>query len=93
MVVFEKALHKWGADVQASMTMGECGELIASLNRYFVQGRMGEREAVIDEIADVKIMIEQMTRIFGVEEVETARIRKLARLEKILDGEVNHPHS
>lgn len=58
--IFNAALEKWGLPSQVAMTHGEMGELATALTQYFVQEKVGP-EAVIDEIADVKIMMGQMT--------------------------------
>ncbi len=85
------ALKKWGKDSQLSMAMGECGELIAAINRKYTQGR-GNLDDVAEEVADVMIMMEQMTLIILLEAeqdlVHSHLIEKQQRLRKVL-----HPTS
>lgn len=90
--VYQKAIAKWGLSAQVSMAMGECGELIAALNRYFVQNR-GEQYDVAEEIADVEIMCTQLREIIGHDLVNSIKMKKLERLEQIISGEINHPHT
>ena len=90
--IYHKALMRWGLDDQVMMAMGECGELIAALNRYYNQ-RRGELSEVAEEIADVEIMMGQMRLLVGSEEVDKIKQRKLGRLRRILNGEVSHPHA
>ena len=91
MSIYERAILKWGARSQVSMAMGECGELIAELNRYFIQQR-STPEAVVGEIADVQIMLNQLKTMFGERDVDKAVNKKLSRLEAIIDGTIHHPH-
>ena len=79
------AVNNWGIEAQAGMTMTECGELIAELGRYYIQGRKDEN-AVIDEIADVQIMINQLTLIFGENEVANRVDEKVGRLAKLIEA-------
>ncbi len=90
--IYLAALRAWGADAQMNQCAEECGELIAALNR-FRRGRSTEA-AVAEELADVSIMLEQMTLIFCQDSVEIAKAHKLERLRQLLniasDGEDNH---
>jgi NTP pyrophosphatase (non-canonical NTP hydrolase) len=65
--IFKKALAKWGRESQIGMVYEECGELITALNQFH-RGRIGLAE-VIDEVADVTIMIKQLSYILGYERV------------------------
>lgn len=64
------------------MLQEEMGELLAAINQ-FRRNRI-PRTIVIEEIADVTIMIEQMSIIFGETEVAQMIERKLGRLEQRL---------
>ncbi|MCG7549235.1 hypothetical protein [Pseudoalteromonas sp. Of7M-16] len=92
--LFNSAIEKWGVKTQASMAMGECGELTAELNKLFIQERMGHRDNVIEEIADVAIMCEQIIHMLGAEEeLEKVKLKKLERLSGIINGNIYHPHN
>ena len=90
--VYQDAVDKWGVSTQVMMTMGECGELIAALNRVFNQGR-NEIESVYEEIADVEIMLGQLRCIFGDDKIDKIKSDKINRLAGILDGTVSNPHA
>ena len=66
------------------MAMGECGELIAAINRFFTQNR-GDLNELVEEIADVEIMMAQLREIVGHNPVDEAKALKLIRLENTLD--------
>lgn len=65
--VYEAAIEQWGVHAQKMMAVGECGEFLAEFGRE-VQGRSSP-EKMIDEIADVMIMMNQMAMIYGEDEV------------------------
>lgn len=90
--IYKKAIEKWGHATQVMMAMGECGELTAELNAFFNQGK-SSIEKVIDEIADVEIMCAQLRQIVGSHLVDDRKTFKLLRLEKIISGEIDHPHT
>lgn len=82
--LYKQVLAKWGTVAQVMMTIEECSELIdalCKLDRYRVN-----EDAVITEIADVMIMCEQMSILFGEELVEKEKDRKLERLKQRLNG-------
>ena len=54
--VIEKALKKNGIDIQMTVAIEELGELIQAICKY----KRGEEHNIEEEIADVKIMIEQL---------------------------------
>lgn len=65
------------------MTIEECGELIVALAKYGRDNNGSTVNDIVDELADVQIMINQMKLIFGGVE---ARIKtKLERLKKRLE--------
>lgn len=81
--ILDAAVAKWGNASQFLMLSGECGELIAAINRFVVQGRCTPAD-VIDEIADVHLLLQQARRMLG-EEVVAERINyKLQRLAERL---------
>lgn len=89
--IYQAALDKWGRGVQMGMAMSEAGELTAALGRMAVQGR-SNREEVIGELADMEIMLGQMRLLFGDEDIDAEKRRKLERLAGIINGSVEHPH-
>lgn len=83
--LFEKALRCWGAEAQKMMAVGECGEFLAEFGRT-VQGRSSP-ENMIDEIADVIIMMNQMSLLYGEDAV---RKRILYKIQKITNKLEKH---
>lgn len=82
-----KAIDTWGQLPQVNMVFEECGELTTALARY-LRGRANEEE-VITEVADVAIMMEQMAVLFGKEQFEQEKERKLQRLKERLEKHNN----
>ena len=74
------ALDHYGNAHQIRKAVEECGELVAALMQYD-DGRVAD-EAVITEIADVSIMMEQLALLFGKARVFDEICRKESRLLK-----------
>lgn len=80
----EMAVDKYGVDAQYGMLTEEFGELLAVLNQYR-RGRFDtDFTPVIEEIADVAIMIEQMSYMFGYGDVQLTIQLKQEKLRKRL---------
>lgn len=80
---FAKAIRVWGEESQTQMAIGEIGEFLTTFGRL-AQKRC-TKEDVIDEIADVIIMMTQMALING-EEAVKERIRvKIAKIKGRLE--------
>lgn len=72
------AVSVYGAAHQIDKAIEEMGELTAALIQYRdIRINKGE---VLTEIADVRIMIEQLTEIFGKDEAEVVYRKKRDRL-------------
>ena len=82
--ILQKALDRWGKELQVNLAIEEMGELIVALN-HFRRGRVGI-EAVCEEIADVAIAMEQLTMICGPDKVDRFYSEKLARLKVRLEN-------
>ncbi len=76
--ILRKALVLYGHDARILKTVEECSELIQAIMHH----RSGRKSAasVIDEIADVTIMCEQMRLMFGSEDVDAVIAAKMRRL-------------
>lgn len=76
--ILDRAVRLWGKYAQERMAVGECGEFIA------LQGRSAQNrdsnEDWISEIADVIIMMEQMAKLYGYEQVKEMVNFKMERL-------------
>lgn len=75
----ERALDVWGIDAQFEQATEECAELIVEL-----QG--GNANDLVEEIADVQIMLEQLKLVVGEDRVSTKVNDKMARLRDRLDA-------
>jgi len=75
--ILRRAIETYGAEAQMDQLVEECAELIAAINRY--HRRRTDIAPVIEELADVAIMLEQMSLVFG-DHVALARRIKLLRL-------------
>jgi NTP pyrophosphatase (non-canonical NTP hydrolase) len=82
--LYALALDKWGRDAQLNMVVEECAELIVKLGHY--RRERATKESVLDELADVSIMVNQACHILGItdNELESAIKFKLNRLAERL---------
>ena len=78
--VLQEAINKYGNDNQKRMAIEECAELINALCKE-KRGRNTDDD-VITEIADVTIMCQQLTLIYGEEKVREEINRKVRRLKQ-----------
>lgn len=81
-----KVINFFGKTHQLEKAKEECLELAVSLQRYLKGGRDTEKD-VIDEIADVSIMIQQLKLIFDSEKIDKRIEYKLERLENKINKE------
>ena len=83
------ALEHYGVHHQIVKCMEECGELIQVLARKMC----GEEniENVVEELADVEIMLMQMRTVFGRPSAHRAMAQKLARLKMRMEEEDPSP--
>lgn len=84
--LFKKALKTWGQEAQLRMAQEECAELIHAISKFLRKGtKTAHLINLIDEIADVKIMISQLEIIVGQASLEYCVEKKLQRLRKRLN--------
>ena len=82
-ILLMAALEKWGGEAQARKLSEEMAELWVEI--CHAQLGRGEEEKLTEEIADVRIMLEQMALLFSCEaQVQAAMERKLDRLAERL---------
>lgn len=74
--------NTYGVSLQIDKAVEECAELIHALSKF--KHGCGKYSDVIDELADMKIMLKQMTLLFGKEEIDKRMDYKVARLKKRL---------
>lgn len=80
--IYRATLKKWGEQAQYDQAVEECAELIAAL-KHFRRDKI-DKQAVIAELADVTLMVGQLTWMFGPDEVAQAVEEKLGKLDKLL---------
>jgi NTP pyrophosphatase (non-canonical NTP hydrolase) len=83
--IYRAALKKWGSEAQFDQMVEECAEMITVLKHYR-RGRVGEAE-VIAELADVTLMVGQLTFMFGEEKVRQAVADKTSKVRELLAKE------
>ena len=87
VAAMQEALDKWGISAQAGQTVEECAELIVALQKQFNRSPSPETpESILDEMADVEIMLAQMRLALGIDD-ETFRKRigeKFVKMELLL---------
>ena len=85
-----KAIETYGIENQMLQCVEEMAELTQAINKYFraefSYSAKGAYDSVIEEIADVQIMIEQMRLMFDGQDVDKVIEAKLQRLEERLRG-------
>lgn len=81
-----KALDKFGIEHQTLMLCEECGELIQVSNKALRYGIENERDGLIEEMADVLVMIEQLRLFYDINwlEINDIFMQKVDRLERRL---------
>lgn len=83
--LYRTTVEVWGESAQYDQAAEECAELIAALMHY--RREKVDAQQVIDELADVTLMIGQLTWMFGRERVAEAVQRKRDKLDGLLDSE------
>lgn len=89
--VYQRALNEWGEYSQLDQGIEEMAELILAINKYKrlnmdLSKRKDEiMENLIEEIADVKMCIEQFEMMFGKEKVSKMLDKKMEKFLKCFD--------
>ncbi len=83
--IYKKTLQNWGKDSQLKMLQEECLELALEIRKIERNDKFTNILELKSEIADVKIMIEQMEIVFDIEddyEYKLERLRNKLEEEK-----------
>lgn len=90
MQLYQRAVEVWGQEAQVHQSIEEMAELTVVLSHATRQTapRKVTTAEIIEELADVRLMIEQVMFIFGLSEEDVSEVEelKLKRLKEILDG-------
>lgn len=86
-LVLEKAIEKYGKNKQLDMVIEEMSELTKEICKQ-KRGK-DNREEIIEEIADVRIMLEQLEMMFNIKAtvIYTKVSEKIERLRKRMEEE------
>lgn len=85
--LYDLAMQTWGRPAQLLMLVEECAELSKAVCDK-LRGRVTIDGPLMDEMADVKIMLGQVERLIDKEELERIRQAKLERLKTRLEKHV-----
>ena len=84
--IFKMSVEKWGVQSQYDQMTEECAELIVAINKYkrFLCGEKKQTEEevmfnLLEEIADVKICVQQLEYILGADKVEKVYNQKMQK--------------
>lgn len=80
----EKAVEKWGVDAQLVILIEECSELTKEATKM-LRGH-GRRENMIEELADVTVMCEQMRIILGLSDDQLEDMAKAKMIRTMERG-------
>lgn len=78
--ILRKAIAKWGIETQTKKLQEECLELALVINQMECPTKPDMTDQFIDELADVKIMMEQAELMFGADRINERVEYKLKRM-------------
>lgn len=82
--VFKQSIEIYGKEAQSRQVMEECAELIQAINKCLRHpNKEGCKNNLIEEIADVEIMLYQLKVMFNVSDDEVFKVKiQKAKREK-----------
>ena len=88
----KKAMDFWGYECQSNVALEELGELIQAICKYkreeYDKSPQEIKDNLLEEIADVHNMINQLEMYFGEEKIRKIRIKKVLRTKELLKKEM-----
>jgi NTP pyrophosphatase (non-canonical NTP hydrolase) len=66
--LYKDCMEFWGFEKQARVVQEECAELIVATS-HILRGRKGGYKKMLEEVADVYLMVQQMMTYFGKDQV------------------------
>jgi NTP pyrophosphatase (non-canonical NTP hydrolase) len=84
--IYKKTIKQWGFKAQARMLQEECAELIVATS-HFLRDREDGTMELVQELADVYIMVGQIIEYMGPDTVEHVVNYKLKNVEDELEKE------
>ena len=85
--LYRSTVEVWGEQAQYDQAAEECAELIAALMHY--RREKVDAQQVVDELADVTLMLGQLTWMFGQQKVDEAVERKRQKLDCLMEREIS----
>ena len=94
MTIYERAVKTWGKEPQMLQVIEEMSELTKEILKN-VNRKKDNIDELIEETADVEIMLEQLKCCYGIKsQVEEYKAGKLLKIERRLDEwEKTHDHT
>lgn len=82
--IFKKSIEVYGKEAQSRQAMEECAELVQAINKCLRYPNKEEcKDNLIEETADVEIMLYQLKEMFYINETEVHKWKeKKAKREK-----------
>ena len=95
--VYEDAITKWGKTAQLDQMIEEMAELTMAISKFkrkqndslLDYQKVGIMENLYTEIADVKLMIEEMEFMFGKDNVQKAYDKQFEKFKMELYGKID----
>ena len=87
----KKALKTFGLESQLRMLQEEAAELIVAIHHKY-RGRVDD-DTLLEEIADVEIMLSQVKQAFSIGQFEKLKAKKLRRLQALINKHSDENHS
>lgn len=84
--LYKDCVETWGVEAQLRQAQEECAELIIAVNHFFRNRKTGLDE-IIEESADVFLMVNQVMEIVGRDKVMKVVSYKADRTNRLLKGE------
>ena len=84
-ITLRKVINKFGKEAQCRQVMEECAELIQAVSKNLRSA--GAKENLIEEMADVGIMLDQLRIMFEIKDTEINKIRceKMKQIKRMVE--------
>jgi len=89
--LFKECVNHWGTTSQILMVIEELSELIVELCHSLRANKPFNIEQITEELADAKLMLDQLQFIFNISDIELNNIRKMKmkRIKELIESEKN----
>lgn len=83
LLIIQDVANRYEIDEQMDMMVEKCGGLIVAIENY--KRKRETEEELVEELADVWIMLVQIALFFGQENVNDEVDRKLVRINRVIN--------